>query len=1366
MKSSNFCQPFARLFEANLNWAKVLSRAAVVAALSLLLPAAARAQTQLLVNPDWANGTNGWSVINNAIGNCTTGTSSQTYYNSTNGECPQDPTAQSVNVLTGTQCGKIYGAFNASPNTSEFFQAFPAAPGSTWSAGGFGYSSHEDLMGGNNFWYEVDFYGGTNATGTLLAAYESFIVEDLTCAETNPFPVDTWVGLPVTNQVQVTSGTNTGTVVGSIFPSGLIIAPAGAASVAFRAVYVNINYDGGSIYLDNAALTQLSATATPGPLAPTNVIATLGDSTNANEVLVSFYQNDTTATGYNVWRATNLSGPYTEIATNGAGTIETFYTGTNDVMFGDPTAVPGPTAYFYQVQAVGANGASAASSPAEVLFGQGNVLIDAGFEDPQTATGTGVVGAGVIVGWGDVIGDSDDAYGFLNDSGNTYCNGCNGTTTCPHDASAQGVLIHTGAQCAKVWTVVGAAPYTANGLGLFEQSVSSPGGKWAAGGWTLDSHEDLIAGVSFNFEVDFFDSGSNLLAAYESFLITNPACGQTTPYPVDTWVYLAVTNVMQVTNGTNTGVVITNTGPLGLMIAPHNTASVSFQATAVGTGSGSTFFDDCVLDAVEAPVLSLPTITGLTPDILFSTNTSISCTVNSSDSQIANVQAIVTTSPLGGTATTVTNTVGSAGLTVVGLNTAAANVSLALKTNLLYQVTFIGTDGNNLFTEAKASFDTLSPTLVIEAGDFNFNGGSFLDTPANGGLGLFENAVGIGGVDYNWPARNVNAPTANTYRPGETLVTIEQANPGNGTEQKFVNVAAAIANGTDTNTWDVPQEIGYDGVGDWMNYTRSYGSSSTNSASAGLYNVYADLANVGTAAVALYQITGDIASSDQTSNLLGSFTVTDNGWNTYDYTPLLDAYGNLVSVDLSGTETLRAEVSVNGPNIALFFLVPSAGQGPSVTSVFPTGLQPYEPTNTFTFTLGPGFTPSGASTISSNGVVVTLNGVNVSSTVNFSGSSSNLTGSLPITQQNIYTAVITATNAAGFVSTSTVVFNNFDPSDYSLDFSDYDFSTNTGTGWVSGLFIDDAVPSADSFGAVLAPPNYSGTIATNSYFYYPTGFTPGAAAGGVNGTPTIDPLGIGAIARQGVDIDFPDNGQAGANPPNIYYRDDYNPNVGNNSYVGLYPSDDTTDGFRTKYLNAQTFYNDPNIGSFQIGYFGDGNWLNYTRTFPTGSFYVWGRFAGDGGPISNTLSQVTSGVGTSNQTLELLGNFSGPQTGNYATFAWYPLRDANGNMVNLTLGGKETLRLTQETSPENAIFLMLVPAPVQLQLTASLVAGQINISFPSQSGFTYTVWQASTLAVPTAWTPVGATIPGTGGVVNVAETLTSTQGYYKVTGAQ
>jgi len=272
MKSSNTCQPFARLFAANMKWAKILCRAALVAAFAIALPNAVRAQTQLLVNPNWetgnwnANTGIGWTLVNNAIGNDTVNNSSQTYYNSSTGACPPDATAENVNVLTGTQCGKVYPGYNGNP-ISGYLQTFAAAPGSTWSAGGFGYSSHEDLMSSDNFWYELDFYSGTNGTGTLLAAYESFEVESLTCHETTPFLVDAWNGLPVTNVMQVTTGTNTATVTGNIAPGTDIVAPASAASVAFKVVFQEVG-GGGSMYVDNATLYELTATAASASAAP------------------------------------------------------------------------------------------------------------------------------------------------------------------------------------------------------------------------------------------------------------------------------------------------------------------------------------------------------------------------------------------------------------------------------------------------------------------------------------------------------------------------------------------------------------------------------------------------------------------------------------------------------------------------------------------------------------------------------------------------------------------------------------------------------------------------------------------------------------------------------------------------------------------------------------------------------------------------------------------------------------------------------------------------------------------------------------------------------------------------------------------
>jgi len=61
------------------------------------------------------------------------------------------------------------------------------------------------------------------------------------------------------------------------------------------------------------------------------------------------------------------------------------------------------------------------------------------------------------------------------------------------------------------------------------------------------------------------------------------------------------------------------------------------------------------------------------------------------------------------------------------------------------------------------------------------------------------------------------------------------------------------------------------------------------------------------------------------------------------------------------------------------------------------------------------------------------------------------------------------------------------------------------------------------------------------------------------------------------------------------------------------------------------------VFDYDIGYFGQGEWGNYTRTYPAGTYDVWGpvlRVAMPTNPMA-ILSIVTSGWGTTTQTNEL-----------------------------------------------------------------------------------------------------------------------------------
>ena len=164
------------------------------------------------------------------------------------------------------------------------------------------------------------------------------------------------------------------------------------------------------------------------------------------------------------------------------------------------------------------------------------------------------------------------------------------------------------------------------------------------------------------------------------------------------------------------------------------------------TDSGSVYFSGANVGFLSAPVP--PTVSSITPNqITLCTNTVLTCTASSTETTITNVQVTATTTTLAGTTTnTTTYNLGSPGLTVTGLGTSSATISLALAANTIYQSVVINaTDADNLSVSSSASFDTLVPTLVIEAADFNYSSGQFMDTPANGGLWLYQNSGRHGG---------------------------------------------------------------------------------------------------------------------------------------------------------------------------------------------------------------------------------------------------------------------------------------------------------------------------------------------------------------------------------------------------------------------------------------------------------------------------------------------------------------------------------------------------------------------------------------------------------------------------------------------
>jgi hypothetical protein len=100
----------------------------------------------------------------------------------------------------------------------------------------------------------------------------------------------------------------------------------------------------------------------------------------------------------------------------------------------------------------------------------------------------------------------------------------------------------------------------------------------------------------------------------------------------------------------------------------------------------------------------------------------------------------------------------------------------------------------------------------------------------------------------------------------------------------------------------------------------------------------------------------------------------------------------------------------------------------------------------------------------------------------------------------------------------------------------------------------------------------------------------------------------------------------------------------------------------------------------------EGEWLNYTRTFPKGAYLVYLRQAQFSMPKAvATLELVTGDTAEEDQTTEPLGTFIGSESG--VEYRNVPLTNEDGTEpVILSLSGKTTLRLTQRTTDPEDIY--------------------------------------------------------------------------------
>ncbi|HVU28690.1 MAG TPA: lamin tail domain-containing protein [Verrucomicrobiae bacterium] len=610
-----------------------------------------------------------------------------------------------------------------------------------------------------------------------------------------------------------------------------------------------------------------------------------------------------------------------------------------------------------------------------------------------------------------------------------------------------------------------------------------------------------------------------------------------------------------------------------------------------------------------------PSISNISPDgsIQFQPSNTLTFTAASS----AGIAASSITVQLNGTTLsgeTFSTTLDSAsGLSVGGTST-SRSVSAPLTSNIVYTAIIQATDANENTTTATVNFDTIKPAYTFEAEDFDYSGGQYHDNPQTN---AYKNLNATEGIDTH---NNNFGGGGSAYRPS-----------GLNTENASDKPRLAYTSGA--QDYDVGWNNG--GSGNWGNYTRTFPS--------GAYNIYMRAAYINSGGVtadsaSMSLVTSGQKTSTQTTTNLGTFSVPGTGnWQAYTWVPLRDTNGYLVQFTGGGVKTLRVTTDNGNYNANFYLLMPADVSLPVIANIFPDGSSFFQYTNTFSFTA------SSTAGITTNSIVVTLDGTNVSNLI-FSGSLTSWNVSCPVSPDSSHTVMIKVTALNGNVATTTVNFNDFQSTYYQWEAEDYDYTSNG----IGGLFFDNPQ--------------------TNAYA----------------GLPSLSNV---------------DNHQFDLNANPFLYR---------TNTAGSCPSTTVAgDGQRPQYASGKIDYN--------IGFFGGGSWVNYTRHYPAGTYYVWGRFAEGSTNTEATLSQLVSGYATTSQTVNPIGTFFIPYSGGWNTWEWALLEDNNGNPVKVQFdGSRNTVQLGGSQvggQPEvNVNFLMLVPTtPDIFTVLQALNNGTTNV---------------------------------------------------------
>jgi len=540
--------------------------------------------------------------------------------------------------------------------------------------------------------------------------------------------------------------------------------------------------------------------------------------------------------------------------------------------------------------------------------------------------------------------------------------------------------------------------------------------------------------------------------------------------------------------------------------------------------------------------------------------------------------------------------------------------------------------------------------FFIEAEDFNFGSGqhqTVTDTMPYLG-GAYAGLGATHGVDYFQTV--ADPPESDRYRNGE-VPNVGIGGPTGDLNRGSFNVT-------------VNYQIGWNGAGDWYNYTRNFPP--------GAYNVYARLASGASDMHAeLGLVTNGTGTLNQSVVSLGRFDAPATGdWGVFSFVPLKTDAGHPATVHLNGERTVRFTVLPGNLDVSYLAFVPAA-------------------------------TPSGPAP-----ALVSLSGANNQVVVQFSQMLDPVSA-VDISHYSVPGLIASGAALSADAKTVTLTVSGFSGSPATL--------TVNGVLGASGVAVPPGSSINGNFQIAVLPNNSNNFFIEAEDFNFGSGQHQAAA----DAMPYAGDAYSGLGATHGVDY-F----QTVADPPESdRYRTGEVPNVG----IGG-PTGD---------LNRGSF----NITvNYQIGWNGDGDWYNYTRSFPAGAYNVYARLASGGSDMHAELGLVTSSAMTVSQTVVQLGRFDAPATGDWNVFTLVPLKTDSGQLATVHLSEERTVRFTVLQGNLDINYLAFVPAtapsgPAPAIVSVLEVNNQVWVQFDQ-------MLDPVSATDPARYTVTGATVTG------------------------